>query len=101
MTNTTYTDPCGLKETTVSTAAGPAQAGQGGHAERRVPRDRRHAAASTIPGIDRTDLQQQRRCLLEPGVSGIKTGSSTPAGGNLLWAADTIVDGKSRRSSAR
>jgi D-alanyl-D-alanine carboxypeptidase len=30
-------------------------------------------------------------------VSGIKTGSSTPAGGNLVWAADTIIDGKSRR----
>jgi hypothetical protein len=30
-------------------------------------------------------------------VSGIKTGSSTPAGGNLLWAADTVVDGKSYR----
>lgn len=26
-------------------------------------------------------------------MSGIKTGSSTPAGGNLLWSANTVVDG--------
>ncbi|MFJ5113790.1 D-alanyl-D-alanine carboxypeptidase family protein [Streptomyces sp. NPDC088551] len=95
MTNTTYTDPSGLESTTVSTAADQMKLGKA-VMQNDVFREIVNLPQVRIPGIDNLIINNNS-ILLEPGVSGIKTGSSTPAGGNLLWAADTIVDGQNRR----
>ncbi|MFB7647222.1 serine hydrolase [Streptomyces sp. NPDC056084] len=95
MTNTTYTDPSGLKETTVSTPTDQLKLAQA-VMQNDVFRGIVNTPQIKIPGID-SMIYNNNTILLKPGVSGIKTGSSTPAGGNLLWAADTIVDGKNQR----
>lgn len=95
MTNTTYTDPSGLESSTVSTAADQLKLGKA-VMQNDIFRDIVNTPQIQIPGVEPT-IYNNNLILLEPGVSGIKTGSSTPAGGNLLWTADTIVDGKSRR----
>ncbi|MFF3978375.1 serine hydrolase [Streptomyces sp. NPDC001828] len=95
MTNTTYTDPSGLKETTVSTPADQLKLAQA-VMQNDVFRGIVNTPQIKIPGID-SMIYNNNTILLKPGVSGIKTGSSTPAGGNLLWAADTVVDGKNQR----
>ncbi|WP_411113321.1 D-alanyl-D-alanine carboxypeptidase family protein [Streptomyces sp. 029-5] len=95
MTNTTYTDPSGLESTTVSTAADQMKLGKA-VMQNDVFREIVNLPQVKIPGIDNLIINNNS-ILLEPGVSGIKTGSSTPAGGNLLWSANTIVDGQNRR----
>ncbi|WP_405940393.1 serine hydrolase [Streptomyces sp. NBC_00726] len=92
MTDTTYTDPSGLKKTTVSTAADQLKLA---HAvmQNEVFREIVDTPQIKIDGID-TMIYNNNTLLLKPGVSGIKTGSSTPAGGNLVWSANTVVDGK-------
>ncbi|MEV4877504.1 D-alanyl-D-alanine carboxypeptidase family protein [Streptomyces cyaneofuscatus] len=92
MTNSTYTDPSGLEKTTVSTAADQlklAQAVMKNDVFRKIV----DMPEVEIKGID-GKIYNNNNLLLQPGVSGIKTGSSTPAGGNLLWSANTVVDGK-------
>ncbi|XQE80232.1 D-alanyl-D-alanine carboxypeptidase family protein [Streptomyces microflavus] len=92
MTDSTYTDPSGLKKTTVSTATDQlklAQAVMRNDVFRKIV----DMPEIEIKGID-GKIYNNNTLLLEPGVSGIKTGSSTPAGGNLLWSANTVVDGK-------
>ncbi|MGC4968454.1 serine hydrolase [Streptomyces globisporus] len=92
MTASTYTDPSGLEKTTVSTAADQlklAQAVMRNEVFRKIV----DMPQAEIEGIA-TKIYNNNTLLLEPGVSGIKTGSSTPAGGNLLWSANTKVDGK-------
>ncbi|QIQ07028.1 D-alanyl-D-alanine carboxypeptidase [Streptomyces liangshanensis] len=95
MTNSTYTDPSGLMKTTVSTPADQLKL-----AEAVVQNDVFREIVNTpdieIPGIGKR-IFNNNKILAEPGVSGIKTGSSTPAGGNLLWTAQTIIDGQNRR----
>ncbi|MGW2817846.1 serine hydrolase [Streptomyces sp. NPDC001415] len=95
MTSSTYTDPSGLKETTVSTPTDQLKLAQA-VMQNDVFRDIVNTPQIKIPGID-TMIYNNNTILLKPGVSGIKTGSSTPAGGNLLWSADTVVDGKNQR----
>ncbi|WP_053727301.1 serine hydrolase [Streptomyces sp. WM6378] len=95
MTSTTYTDPSGLKETTVSTPTDQLKLAQA-VMQNDVFRGIVNTPQIKIPGID-TMIYNNNTILLKPGVSGIKTGSSTPAGGNLLWSADTVVDGKNQR----
>ncbi|MFI6050818.1 serine hydrolase [Streptomyces violascens] len=95
MTSTTYTDPSGLKETTVSTPVDQLKLAQA-VMQNDVFREIVNTPQIKIPGID-TMIYNNNTILLKPGVSGIKTGSSTPAGGNLLWSADTVVDGKNQR----
>ncbi|MFE3525377.1 serine hydrolase, partial [Streptomyces sp. NPDC059161] len=95
MTSSTYTDPSGLKETTVSTPADQLKLAQA-VMQNDVFRGIVNTPQIKIPGIP-TTIYNNNTILLKPGVSGIKTGSSTPAGGNLLWAADTVVDGKNQR----
>ncbi|MFI6639388.1 D-alanyl-D-alanine carboxypeptidase [Streptomyces sp. NPDC050504] len=95
MTNSTYTDPSGYEPTTKSTADDQLKLAAA------VMRDETFAEIvnmpdATIPGIDGR-IYNNNNILLKPGVGGIKTGSSTPAGGNLLWSAATVVDGKERR----
>ncbi|WP_308377683.1 D-alanyl-D-alanine carboxypeptidase [Streptomyces sp. ISL-98] len=95
MKNTTYTDPSGLDATTVSTATDQLKLAKA-VMENDVFQEIVNTPEIEIPGID-GKIYNNNKILLEPGVSGVKTGSSTPAGGNLLWSADTIVDGKKRR----
>ncbi|WLQ34427.1 serine hydrolase [Streptomyces castrisilvae] len=92
MTRTTYTDPSGLKKTTVSTAADQLKLARA-VMKNEVFREIVDTPQINIDGID-TTIYNNNTILLEPGVSGIKTGSSTPAGGNLVWSANTMVDGK-------
>jgi len=92
MSGSTYTDPSGLKKTTVSTATDQlklAQAVMRNDVFRKIV----DMPEIEIKGID-GKIYNNNTLLLESGVSGIKTGSSTPAGGNLLWSANTVVDGK-------
>ncbi|MEW1614794.1 MULTISPECIES: serine hydrolase [unclassified Streptomyces] len=92
MSGSTYTDPSGLEKTTVSTATDQlklAQAVMRNEVFRKIV----DMPETVIKGID-GKIYNNNTLLLEPGVSGIKTGSSTPAGGNLLWSANTVVDGK-------
>jgi serine-type D-Ala-D-Ala carboxypeptidase (penicillin-binding protein 5/6) len=91
MTNTTYTDPSGLIETTVSTAQDQVKLGN---------------ALVKIPALtDITKLpswkdpsgqvwQNYNRLVPYNGAIGIKTGSTTKAGGNLLFAATKEVGGE-------
>lgn len=92
MTGSTYTDPSGLEKTTVSTATDQlklARAVMRNEVFRKIV----DMPETEIEGID-GKIYNNNNLLLQPGVSGIKTGSSTPAGGNLLWSANTKVDGK-------
>lgn len=92
MSDSTYTDPSGLEKTTVSTADDQlklAQAVMKNDVFRKIV----DMPEVEIKGID-GKIYNNNNLLLQPGVSGIKTGSSTPAGGNLLWSANTVVDGK-------
>ncbi|MGW1206346.1 D-alanyl-D-alanine carboxypeptidase family protein [Streptomyces cyaneofuscatus] len=92
MADSTYTDPSGLKKTTVSTATDQlklAQAVMRSEVFRKIV-DMPDIEIEGMPG----KIYNNNTLLLQPGVSGIKTGSSTPAGGNLLWSANTVVDGK-------
>ncbi|MFE4331879.1 D-alanyl-D-alanine carboxypeptidase family protein [Streptomyces sp. NPDC056831] len=86
MTRTTYTGASGVEPTTRSTADDQLKLA------RRAMKDPVLRAVvamrdTTVPGVPGTVINTNR--LLErPGVIGLKTGSSTPAGGNLMWAAE-------------
>ncbi|WP_079189077.1 D-alanyl-D-alanine carboxypeptidase family protein [Streptomyces kebangsaanensis] len=91
MTNTTYTDPSGLNKTTVSTAGDQVKLGI---AAMRIPAmvDITSAASWTDPkGKYWSNFNQLPFTI---GAIGIKTGSTTAAGGNLLFAARKEVGGR-------
>jgi D-alanyl-D-alanine carboxypeptidase len=96
MNDTRYTDPSGLKATSVSTASDQLKLAKA-VLRSEVFQEIVDTPQIDIPGIPGTIYNNNGRALLKPGVNGVKTGSSTPAGGNLLWSADTVVDGKKRR----
>jgi D-alanyl-D-alanine carboxypeptidase len=96
MTNTTYTDPSGLKSTTVSTPKDQLKLAKA-VMQNDVFRGIVNTPMTEVPGIEGRIRNNNDKALLKPGVGGIKTGSSTPAGGNLLWAANAEVDGEIRR----
>ncbi|WP_229920135.1 D-alanyl-D-alanine carboxypeptidase, partial [Streptomyces avidinii] len=87
MTNTTYTDPSGLDASTVSTAADQLKLAEA------VMKDDSFRAIVAMPNATIKGLSQRldnnNELLTAQGLSirGIKTGSSTPAGGTLMWAA--------------
>ncbi|MEK9520260.1 D-alanyl-D-alanine carboxypeptidase [Streptomyces venezuelae] len=95
MTQSTYTDPSGLLDSTVSTPQDQLKLAKA-VMQYDVFREIVNMPNVTVDGIPGR-IENNNTILLEPGVSGIKTGSSTPAGGNLLWSANTIVDGQNRR----
>ncbi|MFF6841995.1 D-alanyl-D-alanine carboxypeptidase family protein [Streptomyces tanashiensis] len=95
MTQSTYTDPSGLLDSTVSTPQDQLKLAKA-VMQFDVFRKIVNMPNLTVDGIPGR-IENNNKILLEPGVSGIKTGSSTPAGGNLLWAANTVVDGQERR----
>jgi D-alanyl-D-alanine carboxypeptidase len=91
MTNTTYTDPSGLKETTVSTAEDQVKLGR---AVVRIP-----ALVAITSQASWTDpsghyWSNYNELPLLIGAIGIKTGSTTAAGGNLLFASRKEAGGK-------
>ncbi|MFE7315335.1 D-alanyl-D-alanine carboxypeptidase [Streptomyces sp. NPDC057555] len=98
MTNTTYTDASGLKESTVSTAedqvklAKKAMADPTFRAMARMPSYHATTASGGAP-LSPEAKEQKNFNKLVPlyGVVGIKTGSTTKAGGNLLFAAEKKV----------
>ncbi|MFF4752059.1 serine hydrolase [Streptomyces sp. NPDC002514] len=95
MKNTTYTDPSGLDEGTVSTAVDQlvlAEAVMRSDAFRAVVA----MAGADIPGVGRIYNNNDRLLLAGLSVMGIKTGSNTSAGGTLSWAAYKSVDGVDR-----
>jgi len=92
MKNTTYTDPSGFDAATRSTAADqlllaesaltdPTLLSLTGEPATQVPND-----PAILPNTD--------SLLGSDGVVGGKTGSSTPAGGALMWAAHRTVNGE-------
>lgn len=91
MTNTTYTDPSGLKETTVSTAHDQVTLGR---AVVKNPAlvDITSKASWTDPSG--TYHNNYNELPYKMGAIGIKTGSTTAAGGNLLFASRKTVGGK-------
>ncbi|MFE5972907.1 D-alanyl-D-alanine carboxypeptidase [Streptomyces sp. NPDC056460] len=95
MTQSTYTDPSGLLDSTVSTPQDQLKLAKA-VMQYDVFREIVNMPNVTVDGIPGR-IENNNNILLQPGVSGIKTGSSTPAGGNLLWSANTIVDGQNRR----
>ncbi|MEV3989070.1 D-alanyl-D-alanine carboxypeptidase [Streptomyces sp. NPDC049837] len=95
MKNTTYTDPSGLDKGTVSTAVDQLKL-----AEEVMKYDAFRAIVAMpnadIPGIGRINNNNDRLLVAGLSIRGIKTGSNTPAGGTLSWAAYKTVDGKDR-----
>ncbi|MEU6593767.1 D-alanyl-D-alanine carboxypeptidase [Streptomyces sp. NPDC046881] len=91
MTHTTYTDPSGLKESTVSTAEDQVKLGR---AFVKVP-----ALVSISSAASWTDPSghfwpNYNELPYRIGAIGIKTGSTTAAGGNLLFASRKQVGGR-------
>ncbi|WP_411104007.1 D-alanyl-D-alanine carboxypeptidase [Streptomyces sp. cmx-4-9] len=84
---TTYTDPSGLDAGTVSTADDQLKLAEA------VMKDEAFRAVVALPSADIKGLSKalinNNDLLTVNGLSirGIKTGSSTPAGGALMWAA--------------
>ncbi|MFI0981278.1 D-alanyl-D-alanine carboxypeptidase family protein [Streptomyces sp. NPDC021093] len=95
MTNTTYTDSSGFDKGTVSTPVDQIKLGKA-VMENDIFRKIVDMPEIEIPGLP-GKIYNNNKILLKPGVNGIKTGSTTPAGGNLLFTASTIIDGKERR----
>ncbi|MET3985347.1 serine hydrolase [Streptomyces sp. PvR034] len=94
MTNTTYTDPSGLDAGTKSTAEDQlklAEAVMRFDAFRAIV----SMASAPIPGLPKPLINNNASLLLANlSVAGIKTGSSSAAGGALMWAAYKSVGGK-------
>ncbi|MFF9011397.1 D-alanyl-D-alanine carboxypeptidase family protein [Streptomyces sp. NPDC014870] len=86
MNNTTYTDPSGLDAGTVSTAVDQLKLAEA------VMKDDVFRSVVALPDAEIKNLSQRlinNNTLLnapELSIRGIKTGSSTPAGGALVWA---------------
>ena len=95
MTSTTYTGASGYEDTTRSTAADQlklARKAIGNAAFGRIVK----MPAATVSGL-RDRIVNTNTLLGADGVIGMKTGSSTPAGGALMWAARLPdADGKTR-----
>ncbi|WAU85595.1 D-alanyl-D-alanine carboxypeptidase [Streptomyces sp. Qhu-G9] len=91
MTNTTYTDPSGLKETTVSTAEDQVKLGN------ELVDIQALVDITKLPSwVDPSGKKWDNYNRLVPynNAIGIKTGSTTKAGGNLLFAATQEVGGE-------
>ncbi len=94
MTDTTYTGASGIETTTVSTAADQLKLAREAMKD---PALRATVAlrSTAVPGWAEP-VRNTNELLTRPGVVGLKTGSSTPAGGNLVWAAEVPGGGKRR-----
>ncbi|MFE9925592.1 D-alanyl-D-alanine carboxypeptidase [Streptomyces sp. NPDC005774] len=93
MTNTTYTDPSGLNNTTVSTAVDQVKLGR---AAMKQPAFREIAAMMSYDDYKGVNHPNWNQLVGSNGVVGIKTGTTTSALGNLTFAAKKDVDGETR-----
>jgi D-alanyl-D-alanine carboxypeptidase (penicillin-binding protein 5/6) len=91
MTNTTYTDPSGLKETTVSTAEDQVKLGS---AVVKIPALVAITSAASWTDPSGYNWSNYNELPYKMGAIGIKTGSTSAAGGNLLFAARKKVGGE-------
>ncbi|MEU1009033.1 D-alanyl-D-alanine carboxypeptidase [Streptomyces sp. NPDC005890] len=91
MTDTTYTDPSGLKETTVSTAEDQVKLGR---AFVKVPALVAISSAASWTDPSGHFWPNYNELPYRMGAIGIKTGSTTAAGGNLLFASRKQVGGR-------
>ncbi|MGW1404317.1 D-alanyl-D-alanine carboxypeptidase [Streptomyces sp. NPDC002405] len=91
MANTTYTDPSGLKETTVSTAEDQVKLG---NAAMKMPAMVAITSAASWTDPTGKYWNNYNELPFAIGAIGIKTGSTTAAGGNLLFAANKQVGGR-------
>ncbi|MFJ8707505.1 D-alanyl-D-alanine carboxypeptidase family protein [Streptomyces anulatus] len=94
MRSTTYTGVSGMEASTRSTAADQLRLAR---AAMKDPVFRQVVATTSVtaPGAGVT-FRNTNKLLGRDGVIGLKTGSSTPAGGNLVWATTQEVAGVSR-----
>jgi serine-type D-Ala-D-Ala carboxypeptidase (penicillin-binding protein 5/6) len=94
MTRTTYTTASGVDPSTKSTAVDQLKLA------REVMKDKVFRSIVAMPSVSVPGvpgpLANVNTLLGKFGVIGIKTGSSTPAGGALMWAANVPVDGTTR-----
>lgn len=94
MTRTRFTGSCGMDIGNTSTA------GDLLVLARTVMRDEAFRTIVATPSVrlpgNRGEARTTNRLLGRHGVAGLKTGTSTPAGGNVLWAAYKEVDGSRR-----
>ncbi|MFD5464392.1 D-alanyl-D-alanine carboxypeptidase [Kitasatospora sp. NPDC127059] len=93
MANTTYADPAGFNADTKSTAKDQLKLAE------QVMQDDifRQIVATPETNFNNTKISNTNN-LINPktGVIGVKTGSSTPAGGCLMWAAYKDIGGVKR-----
>ncbi|WP_405615172.1 D-alanyl-D-alanine carboxypeptidase [Streptomyces sp. NBC_00076] len=94
MTNTTYTDPSGLNNTTVSTAVDQVKLAKKAMDE---PAFREVATMMSYVDYKGTKHDNWNRLVGYNDVVGIKTGTTTSALGNLVFAAKKEVNGEIRR----
>ncbi len=93
MKNTTYTDPSGLNDTTVSTAVDQVRLAK---AAMNRPVFREVAAMMEYRDYKGNRWPNWNRLVGRNGVVGIKTGTTTSARGNLVFAAKKEVGGETR-----
>lgn len=93
MKNTTYTDPSGLDSSTRSTAVDQMQLAKAALTDP-VLLALTAEPATQVPDDPASLLTNTDALLGSDGVVGGKTGSSTPAGGALMWAAHRTLDGE-------
>ncbi|MYS13020.1 D-alanyl-D-alanine carboxypeptidase [Streptomyces sp. SID4982] len=93
MDGTTYTDPSGLTNSTVSTASDQVKLAK---AAMEMPAFREVAAMMSYTDYKGTYHSNWNQLVGHNGVVGIKTGTTTSALGNLVFAAKQDVDGETR-----
>ncbi|WP_252541321.1 D-alanyl-D-alanine carboxypeptidase [Streptomyces sp. RO-S4] len=94
MADTTYTDPSGLNNTTVSTAVDQVKLAR---AAMQFPSFREVAAMMSYVDYKGERYDNWNRLVGHDDVVGIKTGTTTSALGNLSFAAKKDVDGEVQR----
>ncbi|MEU4147270.1 D-alanyl-D-alanine carboxypeptidase [Streptomyces parvulus] len=93
MANSTYTDPSGLNNTTVSTAVDQVKLAKAAMTE---PAFREVAAMMSYDDYKGVNHSNWNHLVGHNDVVGIKTGTTTSALGNLVFAAKKDVDGETR-----
>ncbi|WP_230092835.1 D-alanyl-D-alanine carboxypeptidase [Streptomyces olivaceus] len=93
MGNTTYTDPSGLNNTTVSTAVDQVKLAK---EAMKAPAFREVAAMMSYDDYKGANHSNWNQLVGHNDVVGIKTGTTTSALGNLVFAAKKDVDGETR-----
>ncbi|WP_308122338.1 D-alanyl-D-alanine carboxypeptidase [Streptomyces sp. WAC04114] len=94
MKNTTYTDPSGLNNTTVSTAVDQVKLAKAAMLQ---PAFREVATMMSYVDYKQKKHDNWNRLVGYNNVTGIKTGTTTSALGNLVFAAKKDVNGETHR----